>query len=244
MKLAVIADVHSNAPALAAVLEDAAGQKPDLLVHLGDACNGPIDPAGTAALLRDLPGVVHVRGNGDRMVGVPTERDVTASARFARERLSPSDAAWLGEWPQVVNGDGWLACHGSPWDDCEYMLERVTDEGVFLREPADILRRIGPTYAKLVLCGHTHLGRIVPLPEGPLVVNPGSVGLPAYAATDPLPHKMEAGSPHACYAIVEQRGDRWHAALRQVKYDWKRAAKVAEKNGWPDWARAVRTGKV
>ena len=244
MKLAVIADVHSNASALAAVLDDFAGRSPDRIVHLGDACNGPIDPVGTVTLLRDLVGAAHVRGNGDRMVGVPTEHEVTASARFARERLSAADAAWLGEWPQVVNGEGWLACHGSPWDDCEYLLERVTEEGVVLRAPPDILRRIGPSYARLVLCGHTHIGRIVQIPDGPLVVNPGSVGLPAYAAGEPLPHKMEAGSPHACYALVEKRGDAWQAELRQVKYDWKRAAKVAEKNGWPEWARAVRTGRV
>jgi predicted phosphodiesterase len=244
MKFAVIADIHSNALALEAVLRDFAKAKPDVILHLGDACNGPLDPAGTAALLRGLANARHVRGNGDRMVGVPTEHVVTASAQFARERLSPEDAAWLGGWPQVVNGDGWLACHGSPWDDCEYLLERVTEEGVFLREPADIVRRIGPSHAGLVLCGHTHIAREVRIPNGPLVVNPGSVGLPAYDAKEPYYHKMEAGSPHARYAIIERRGDGWHVDQRQVKYDWKRAARQAEDQGWPGWARIVRTGRV
>lgn len=244
MKIAVIADIHSNAPALAAVLADLAKAKPDVIVHLGDACNGPIDPVGTTALLRGLTNARHVRGNGDRMVGVPTERGVKGSAVFARERLSPEDCAWLGEWPQVANGDGWLACHGSPWDDCEYLLERVTEEGVFPREPPDIVKRLGPTHAGLVLCGHTHIAREVQIPNGPLIVNPGSVGLPAYADKEPHPHKMEAGSPHARYAMIEQRTDGWQVDLRAVKYDWKSAARVAEKNGWPEWAHAVRTGRV
>ncbi len=244
MKLAVIADIHGNAPALAAVLVELRKVAPDLVVQLGDACNGPIDPVETVRLLRGLAHVRHVRGNGDRMVGVPHEPVGLRSAEFARERLSPEDRSWLGEWPQVVQADGWLACHGSPWDDTEYLLEKVTPEGVELRDPRDIVRRIGPSYATLVLCGHTHLPRVVQIPEGPLVVNPGSVGLPAYQDDEPFPHKMEAGSPHARYAVIEKREGGWRADLRKVKYDHKAAARLAERNGWPEWARAVRTGFV
>lgn len=246
MKLAVIADIHGNAPALAAVLADLsrAAPAPDLIVQLGDACNGPIDPAGTAAMLRALTNVRHVRGNGDRMVGVPTETTVLRSAQFAREQLLTDDATWLGEWPQVIEGQGWVACHGSPWDDTEYLVERVTKDGVFLRDAADIAKRLGPTQAQLVLCGHTHVARVVQIANGRLVVNPGSVGLPAYEDAEPHPHKMEAGSPHARYAIVKRRRDGWHVELRAIPYDWEHAARLAEDHGWPDWARAVRTGFV
>jgi predicted phosphodiesterase len=214
----------------------------DVIVHLGDACNGPIDPVGTAKLLRSLTVAHHVRGNGDRMVGVPGEPNVTASARFARERLSPEDAAWLGSWPQTVAGDGWLACHGSPASDMEYLLENVTPHGVFLRAPADIAQRLGLVNAGLVLCGHTHLPRVVQIPGGRLVVNPGSAGMPAYRDAQPFPHAMEAGCPHAWYAIAERSRHGWSVELCAVAYDWEEAARLAEEHGWPEWARIVRTG--
>jgi predicted phosphodiesterase len=244
MRLAVIADIHSNTPALAAVLADVARAKPDVIVQLGDACNGPIDPVGTAALLRSLANVRHVRGNGDRLVGDGSEAPPLKSVRFARERLSADDCAWVGEWPQVIEGDGWLACHGSPWDDTEYLLEQVTVHGVFLRPTGDVVKRLGPTRATLVLCAHTHVSRVVQVPGGPVLVNPGSVGLPAYSDQEPFPHQMEAGSPHARYAIVERQNGGWHVDLRAVPYDCERAASLAEQNGAPGWARAVRTGFV
>ena len=54
------------------------------------------------------------------------------------------------------------------------------------------LEGIGP--ARLVLCGHTHVPRAVQV--GPvLVVNPGSVGMPAYTDDTPVPHAIETGAP-------------------------------------------------
>jgi hypothetical protein len=47
------------------------------------------------------------------------------------------------------------------------------------------------------------LQRAVRLPGGSLVVNPGSVGWPAYDDDRPAPPVMEAGSPHARYAVVD-----------------------------------------
>ncbi len=243
MRLAVIADIHGNAAALAAVLARIAAHRPDRILQLGDACNGPLDPAGTAALLRSIH-ADHVRGNGDRMVGVATEPVVTASARFARERLSAADRAWLAGWAAVIADDDWLACHGSPRSDTEYLVEMVTPTGAVARPPAGIATLLGPTAARLILCGHTHLPRAVRLPDGRLVVNPGSVGLPAYDDEQPFPHRMEAGSPHARYAVLERTAAGWEASLESVEYDWNGAAALAEANGSPGWARALRTGFV
>ena len=38
-----------------------------------------------------------------------------------------------------------------------------------------------------------------------MVVNPGSVGLPAYTDTEPVKHSMEMGAPHARYAVLDRR---------------------------------------
>jgi hypothetical protein len=55
---------------------------------------------------------------------------------------------------------------------------------------------------------------------------------------------MEAGSPHARYAVVERADDEWRVELIEVAYDWESAARRAETNGRADWAVGLRTGKV
>jgi diadenosine tetraphosphatase ApaH/serine/threonine PP2A family protein phosphatase len=111
-----------------------------------------------------------------------------------------------------------------------------------VRPAASILALLGGVTEPVVLCGHTHIPRLVELPDGRIIVNPGSVGLPAYADESPVRHVMETYSPHASYAIVE-RGERgWGVSFHRVAYDHGQAARAAESHGREDWARALRTG--
>lgn len=243
MRIAVIADIHSNDLALAAVLADLRSAGIDRILHLGDAFNGPINPKGVADLLKSIAvPLSHVRGNGERMVlGVECTKP-SKSALYARARLSPEDLAFAATWPVVIREESFVACHGSPRSDMEYLLEKVTPGAVVLRRPEEVAEILGRDSASLVLCGHTHVPRIMALPNGSIVVNAGSVGLPAYSDDLPFPHKMETGSPHARYALVERTGEDWHVELRAVAYDWEKAAATAIANGFPDWAKALRTG--
>jgi predicted phosphodiesterase len=59
-------------------------------------------------------------------------------------------------------------------------LETVEPSGVRPATPTEIRFRAGTTSAALILNGHFHIPRVFQLAEGPLIVNPGSVGLPAY----------------------------------------------------------------
>lgn len=74
-------------------------------------------------------------------------------------------------------------------------------------------------------------------------INVGSVGLPAYTDDLPYMHKMEAGSPHARYAIITI-GDDITVEMQKVIYDWEAAAKQVQSLGRNDWAKALATGKV
>ena len=76
------------------------------------------------------------------------------------------------------------------------------------------------------------------------VVNPGSVGLPAYCYDSPRSHAMEAGSPHARYAIVDLDDARCRVEQIAVPYDWETAARTAATNGRHDWATWLRTGRA
>ena len=135
-----------------------------------------------------------------------------------------------------------LLCHGSPLDDLQYLLEDVVGDRVRLAAPARIQERLGDVRAALILCGHTHLPRIVSLPGGALVVNPGSVGLPAYDDTGTALHYVEAGSPHARYAIVDWEAKASRVELIALEYDWESAFQEAARANRPDWACALATG--
>jgi hypothetical protein len=77
------------------------------------------------------------------------------------------------------------------------------------------------------------------LSTGQMVLNPGSVGLPAYDDDAPVPHCMESFSPHACYATVAEGV----ASFHRVPYDWNAAAAKVHDLGREDWARGILAGR-
>lgn len=243
MRFAVLADTHGNLLALRAVLEDLRAASPDLVVNLGDLVSGPFDPAGAAEAQMAL-GCPTLSGNHERQIleGAPGQSD-----GFARPLLTPAQRGWIAALPKTLSlaGGEVFACHGSPaGGDLDYLLEDVTAGHAALAAPEAIAPRLaGIGAARLVLCGHTHTARAVTVGDV-LVVNPGSVGMPAYRDLLPVPHAMEAGSPHARYALVTRRAGTWAAELRAVPYDWEAAARQALRAGRPDAAHAVRTGRA
>ncbi len=103
---------------------------------------------------------------------------------------------------------------------------------------------IGKIDSEVIVCGHSHVARTVWLPNGQLVVNPGSVGIPAYDHDQPFLHVMESGSPHARYAILSKNEYGWQVEQIAVPYDWHAAAAVARQNGRPDRASWIETGRA
>jgi hypothetical protein len=77
---------------------------------------------------------------------------------------------------------------------------------------------------------------------GRLIVNPGSVGLPAYDDIHPVPHVIETGSPDARYAIVENRAGVWTVSLISLPYDHTSMAALARQRHRADWERALLSG--
>jgi predicted phosphodiesterase len=239
-EFAVIADVHGNAWALEAVLADIAQHGVRGIVNLGDNANGPLDPARSVELLRGCS-ALHVRGNGDRMTGVGGDT-ATRSSIYARERLDEHALQWLRELPLTLMGDDWMAFHATPRSDTDYFLENIAAGKTVLAHRDEVAGRLGKTDASLILCGHTHIPRLVTLATGQIVLNPGSVGLPAYASGDPSPHVVETGSPDARYAIVRRDTARWRVEFLCVPYDWRAAVAHARAEGWEEWARNLETG--
>lgn len=244
--IAVFSDVHGNTPALRAVLAAIEEQDPDIIVNLGDIASGGVDPRGTLDLLRARPDIVTIRGNHERQLLSLTTEGMSRSDQLAFHHLTESDREWLQQLPRRVEVTaGVLAFHGAPADDLCYLLETVED-GLREATNAEVLARLGEDAGRyrLYFCGHTHLQRTRMLPDGTLVVNPGSAGWPAYEDDLPHHHKVEAGTPHARFSIVRKIGTGWEAVEHAIEYDVEEAVALAEGNGRPDVAYALRTGRV
>jgi len=243
-KVAVISDVHGNRWALEVVLGDIERRDIAVIFNLGDCLYGPLDPAGTAELLlaRVMP---TVRGNEDRIIAdLGDEAEPGSTLRFVREQLAPAQLDFLLSLPLIRKEGDFLLCHGTPASDEEYLLREVTEAGLGIRAREAVAGRIAGARSRIVLCGHDHLpGRLV-LDDGCLVVNPGSVGLPAYTDDVPYPHEVENGSPHARYCVMEKDESGWGVESIQLDYDWRAAAETARRRGRPDWAHWLATGRT
>jgi predicted phosphodiesterase len=242
MRVAVIADVHGNRLALAAVLAAVEAASPDLVIELGDAVSGPLWPAECFDMLGAF-GAIALRGNHDRWVAVDEPEGLAATDAFAWPRLSAEARAALLGRPMVWRGAGILAMHALAEDDLTYLLHEATPHGVRERRPPEVAALLPASGGEsLILTAHTHRAHHVRLPDRRLVVNPGAVGLPAYSDTDPYPHRMESGSPHARWALLEQAHGVWRVEFHATPYDWSAAAAEAARNGRADWAQALAHG--
>ncbi|WP_368565888.1 metallophosphoesterase [Pseudoxanthomonas sp. UTMC 1351] len=244
MRIAVISDIHGNLGALSAVLADIGTRDCDSVVNLGDILSGPLQPSETADLLMPLA-LPTIRGNHERQLLEMPLATMSASDAYAHAHLRQDQRQWLAQLPaSLVLNDGVLLCHGTPANDLEYFLEHVDADGVRPATHDEAREKASDAAYPVILCGHTHVPRAMHLADGRLIVNPGSVGLPAYHAEHPLPHNIENNSPKARYAVLDDAGGRWNAELIAVDYDHEAAARLAMKHGSPEWAYALRTGRV
>jgi len=244
MRIAVVADIHGNVRALRAVMDDLKEVAADRVINLGDTVSGPLQAAETADVLISLAWTT-VRGNHDRQLLDRPEEKMGSSDKAAFAELRSHHKSWLSSLEETVEFEGLIFCHGTPDNDLVYLTETVENDGhVRLATRAEMTRRLAGVSAPIILCAHSHVVRCCGLDDGRLVVNPGSVGLPAYTDAEPVKHSMEMGAPHARYAVLERKkaGDPWHVTFRVVEYDWNAAAASAAAKGRDDWARWLKTG--
>ena len=245
MRFAAIADVHGNRAALEAVLADMDAIGISEVVNLGDHVSGPLEPRQTAELLieRAFPSI---QGDQDRRL---VELDVAGSSsamRWDYGQLDQMHLDWLAYLPStMIYRDDVYLCHGSPKSDSTYWLDRVADDAIIHATPIDdVEAEASEITTSLILCGHTHIPRVVRLRDGRLVVNPGSVGCPGFEGQKPVYHKVEMGTPDACYAILVRKELKWSVTFRFVPYDHMSMAETARRNGMPVWASALATGWI
>jgi len=181
------------------------------------------------------------------MIYEATARDITSipTLSYVIRDLGEEPIHWLHELPKTaVLGDDLYLCHGTPTSDLAYLLEDIMDGLPEVRSEGAIRELLQGVHQPVVLCGHTHIPRVVELSSGQIIVNPGSIGVQAYDDVEPVRYRMQTFSPHACYAILEKNGLGWNVSLERVAYDHMAAAEHARVLGRDDWAQGIATGRI
>lgn len=207
MRIALLADIHSNLPALEAVLRDVDNLGVDQIWVAGDLVGYNPWPNEVIRVLRERK-VKAIRGNHDRAVltgDTSWFNDVAAAAvRWTRIVITPASVGYLKgleDRTRTNSPEGVLAMyHGSPRNDDEYVMPWSVDE---------TLMRMAS--AHFVVLGHTHVPMAYTSRYG-VLVNPGSVGQP------------RDRDPRAAWALL----DTWTRGVLQRRVPYDVGAVVAE----------------
>lgn len=210
MRLAILADVHGNLPALEAVVSDLSPMNVQHILVAGDLVGGP-RPEATMHLLRSLDCQM-IRGNGDsyllryRNGRAPIywyTSKAYATIRWFYRHSSRETLEFIQTLPeQRVFKNPKVPTirmvHGSPRDPSESIFPDF--------EPAVLKQALAEMTEPVLVCGHTHLSWHMWRGDQ-LAINPGAVGCPFNGVTD------------AQYALLDWDGKRWQVEHRRVAYD-------------------------
>lgn len=215
MRILIISDIHSNLPALEAVLADAGDV--DQTWCLGDIVGYGPDPNACVEKIRNLTGLTCVLGNHDAAVlGLIDLKTFNYEARYSlvwqQNQLYSSNRSFLEELSDREETQDFLLVHGSPRNPIwEYLMDVHTAKTNFSH-----------FQTKGCLVGHTHVpcvflqddqGKVyvnyLPLNESisiekKFILNPGSVGQP------------RDRDPRAAYVIYDSEAGTWQ--LRRIPY--------------------------
>lgn len=200
MLVGIVSDIHSNLPALQAVLGEMKRLRVSRVICAGDMVGYYTFPNEVVELAGEAK-IHSIAGNHDRAVvsGDYSNLNDLASltARWTKRHLAPASLETLRRFPArdrlEVGGRLFLMVHGSPRDDNEYVFPLTPDTWPFGGLDVDVL-----------VMGHTHIpwqdrfGRL-------LVINPGSVGQP------------RDRDPRAAFATLETSD--LHVGFHRADYD-------------------------
>ena len=233
MKLAVLADIHSNWRALQAVADDIGRWQPDRVVVAGDVINRgprPVECLNFVLQQQRECGWLLVLGNHEEYVihhDHPREPiagpwiQIWGSSRWTYEKLN-GDVAALEAMPfqqswRMPDGSETRVVHASM---------RSTRDGIFAETPESTLRKQIAPPPGLFVVGHTHKPLVRAIDES-LVVNVGAVGLPFDL------------DPRACYAQLTWGAGRWTAEIIRVEYDRAQADRDFDETGFIEEAGPI-----
>lgn len=241
MRLAVLADIHGNLPALEAVLDDVRQYEVDGFIVAGDHVDKGPYPNETLHLLRTLKGWL-IRGNADdyffdQVAHAPRMWPAGrkwAAVRWACQRLDEEALCFIGSLPEqcVVAMPGTApirVVHCSPHDPTKALFPSRDPIALAWYEQAqtlppeserlDLDSVMEQLDEPLLICGDTHIPWHEECKNGS-VVNPGAVSFSLN------------GDPRANYALLTWQDHHWQVEHRAVAYDLDRIRTAFQTSGF------------
>ena len=232
-KIALLSDIHGNATALAAVIEDSKKQGATEYWLLGDIFLPGPGENDLLALLKGLPITATVRGNWDDCVlealdgqyGLedPQEVQLLRMTQYLMERMDLDQIAWLRSLPMVakkeIDGLRFSLSHNLP--DKNYGSDLLVDNDTkkfdqLLDEETDV-----------AVYGHVHKQLLRYGSQGQQIINPGTIGMPYF-------DWMPLQNHRAQYALIDIEEDGvTNLQFRKVAYDYEAELQDAKGKGLP-----------
>jgi predicted phosphodiesterase len=252
-KTAFLSDIHGNAFALQAVLEDVQAQGCRQVFVLGDIING-MDPSGCITSLREIEGLQCIKGNAEHYVLTPDldafpQRDeafypgLLELIRWWQKHMSATDFEFIGALPDILHVDGWYMVHDSPSDreavkhvDLQGIAEKYREflfhgvgipKKILTDQLHHILQFLDEKNASALLVGHTHEPYIKHV-DGKVICNVGSAGF----SLD--------GDARSSWVLCEQDDVQRNFSIRRVAYDVEQAIYLMKQAGFMDFAGESR----
>jgi predicted phosphodiesterase len=220
MKIAVIADIHSNIHGLDAIWDDIADEKPDVVVGAGDMVGCSAYPAALDVwnILQNM-GIPCVLGNEedrilrfyDPLADPHLKNSIQfGPLRYRARQFSANDIELMKTLPATILLDGpdkqnVLVCHASPGN-----IHRSPMQGIDSQMEEDLRQ----TQAKVIVVGHLH-AIWHQYWQGKLLVMAGSGGLPLREKLDEVD-----------YLILTYHKQEWRFEYKTVKYDYQAAVRA------------------
>jgi len=235
VRLAILSDIHGNLVGLKAAIADLKIRSVEQTVCLGDvAAVGP-QPREVIELLQTIAWPC-VMGNTDETLAknvpekigkMPEERKrrIEELDEWTRKQLRKADRDYISTFKSTVslkppNAPRFLCYHGSP---------RSNQEGIFATTPEnEVTKYLENHDADIFAGGHTHTQMFRRF-RNSIIVNPGSVGLPAEKS---IP-RMQSRA-HAEYAIVTSTKKSFSLELCSVPYPFEELEKAVRNSGLPN----------
>ncbi len=218
MRIAILADIHGNVPALEAVLADIATQEVDEVLVGGDLVGRGPQGSRVVQRIRSL-GYPTIGGNHEdyllefRRGAIPADWRTTeewAAARFMAAELENDDVAFIQNLEFRICRPGLELVHGTPASNREGIGPWTSD--------AELCTHLDQIREDVLVCAHTHRPLERRLGQR-AVINVGSVGLPFNR------------DRRAQYAILSC-GSGIEVELRQVEYDLDHIFAIYKSSGF------------
>jgi putative phosphoesterase len=231
MRLAFLSDIHGNAVALDAVLEDMSKRNVEKIIVLGDISYRGPEPKRALELVKSLNADV-IKGNADEWVvrGIK-EGEVAESAlqlmnkerRWIYERLEEEDIRYLDELPSEVKLEA---------DDIVIHAFHATPDSLFdVVQPFEsdkaLIDKMMKSDADIFVYAHIHKPFIRYI-EGKCLINTGSVGLPFDGLTK------------SSYAIVDIKNGSFETSIIRVDFDLAKVIKQYQEEDYPNSEQMIK----